>query len=290
MYLAGGVGGHAPHGVQISLNSPKYGQPLNFMGHGQGNNPSSPVAGAAGDSYLFQSDSSNSQFNRTGPIILNNRTSIADAHFYHQLGVAAPISTKNSNISHATKAVHPGSHAVKDAMMKQGHGRSTRGTSSSHNPYHTQGISGHNQLVSNSVNLEPHQQQRTLQGHDGPGGMKLKLSKKQKSTTIEPQNPMMQNPPKTAPSGHSAIQLSRQIDYQGKQHGAPPKYVQQARGGQASGHNSHQSSSHQQNSGSKGAPQQDHHFHGPKSGSTRQGSIGNKKGVSNSIQFQVNSF
>lgn len=134
--------------------------------------------------------------------------------------------------------------------MKQAPGRSTRGASSSHNPYHTQGIGGHSQLVSNSMNLEP--QQRTLQGQDGPGGMKLKLSKKQKSTTIEPQNPMVQNPPKTAPSGHSAIQLSRQIEYQSKQHGAPPKYVQQARSGQMTGQASHHSSNHhQQNSGSK---------------------------------------
>lgn len=144
MYLGGGVGAHAPHAVQISLNSPKYGQALNFMGHGPANNPSSPTAGTTGDSYLFQSDSSNSQFNRTGPIILNNRSSIADAHFYHQLGVGAPISTKNSNIAHATKAMHPGSHAGKDALMKHGPGRSTRGTSSSHNPYHTQGIGAHN--------------------------------------------------------------------------------------------------------------------------------------------------
>jgi hypothetical protein len=63
--------------------------------------------------------------------------------------------------------------------------------------------------------------------------MKLKLSKKQKSTTIEPQNATLvqQNPPKTAPSGHSAIQLNRQIEYQGK-HGAPPKYVHSNRGSQ----------------------------------------------------------
>jgi len=32
MYLGGGVGSHAPNAMQISLNSPKYGQALSFMG------------------------------------------------------------------------------------------------------------------------------------------------------------------------------------------------------------------------------------------------------------------
>ena len=61
-------------------------------------------------------------------------------------------------------------------------------------------------------------------------GYKLKLSKKQKSTTIEPQNPVLaQNPPKTAPSsGYSAIQLNRQMDYSSKQ-GHAAKYLQQNR-------------------------------------------------------------
>jgi hypothetical protein len=83
MYLAAGVNPNNSHAVQISLNSPKYGQALNFMGHGAAINPSSPTAGNAVDQYHFQNESSNSQFNRTGPIVLNNRQSIADAHFYH---------------------------------------------------------------------------------------------------------------------------------------------------------------------------------------------------------------
>jgi hypothetical protein len=87
---------------------------------------------------------------------------------------------------HGAKGVHPGGPAPKDPLVKHGHSRSNRNTSTAHHPYHTQGIAGHTQLVSNSMNLEPHQQQRTLQGHDTSGGMKLKLSKKQKSTTIEP--------------------------------------------------------------------------------------------------------
>ena len=122
-------------------------------------------------------------------------------------------------------------------MKASGHGRSTRGTTSSHNPYHTQGLSAHNQLVSTSMNLDSQPQpQRTLQGADGqPGGYKLKLSKKQKSTTIEPQNPALaQNPPKTAPSsGYSAIQLNRQMDgYSKQQSHAANKYLQQNRSSQ----------------------------------------------------------
>lgn len=127
-------GAHAPHGMQISLNSPKYGQALNLMSQGGANNPSSPTAG---DSYHFQSDA-NSQFNRTGPIILNNRASIADAHFYHQLGVGGPISTKNSNV--VTKGMHPTSNQGGKDLTKHGNSRSNRNTSSTHNPYHTQGI------------------------------------------------------------------------------------------------------------------------------------------------------
>lgn len=87
MYLGSGVGSHAPNAKQISLNSPKYGQAhLSFMSQGMagGNHPSSPGgATAVGDSYHFQNDSLSSQFNRTGPIILNNRPSISDPHFYN---------------------------------------------------------------------------------------------------------------------------------------------------------------------------------------------------------------
>ena len=83
------------------------------------------------------------------------------------------------------------------------------------------------------MNLDSQPQpQRTLQGADGQtGGYKLKLSKKQKSTTIEPQNPVLaQNPPKTAPSsGYSAIQLNRQMDYSSKHPGHAVKYLQQNR-------------------------------------------------------------
>ena len=81
------------------------------------------------------------------------------------------------------------------------------------------------------MNLDSQPQpQRTLQGADGQtGGYKHKLSKKQKSTTIEPQNPVLaQNPPKTAPSsGYSAIQLNRQMDYSSKHQGHAAKYLQQ---------------------------------------------------------------
>ena len=50
MYLGSGVGSHAPNGVQMSLNSPKYGQGLSFISQSgvPGNNPQSP-SGASGD-------------------------------------------------------------------------------------------------------------------------------------------------------------------------------------------------------------------------------------------------
>ena len=118
----------------MSLNSPKYANAMNLMGYG-GNNPGSPMA--TGDSYIFQNDS-NSQFNRTGPIILNNnKSSFNDSHFYSQLGISGPISTKNSNIGHGGKIV-PGGKTKLLKPSTNNHVSSNRGgtgSSSVHNPY-----------------------------------------------------------------------------------------------------------------------------------------------------------
>jgi hypothetical protein len=65
-------------------------------------------------------------------------------------------------MNNATKAIHPSGQSSKEPQIKHGHSRSNRNTSSSHNPYNTQGIGGHAQLVSNSLNLDSHHQQRTL--------------------------------------------------------------------------------------------------------------------------------
>jgi len=64
--LGGGVGSHAPNAVSINLNSPKYGQGVTMPGQ-DALGPNHPLAN------LYMQDSSNSQFNRTGPVVLNNR-------------------------------------------------------------------------------------------------------------------------------------------------------------------------------------------------------------------------
>lgn len=194
----------------MSLNSPKYANAMGFGANVSSNNPGSPIAAisTAADSYILQNDK-NSQFNRTGPIILNNnKSSFNDSNFYNQLGISGPISTKNSNIGHASKIVPGG----KTKLLKPSTGpvRSTRGatSSSTHNPYNqTQVISGHsqNQHVSASLNGMGYSNMQAQQSSDPSqrphhasdfnnsnnhsntksNNYKLKVSKKQKSMSTD---------------------------------------------------------------------------------------------------------
>jgi len=85
------------------------------------------------------------------------------------------------------------------------------------------------------MNFDPHRQQRGSASGEGLGGLKLKLSKKQKSTTIEPPNAMLQNAG-NGPGGHSAQHLDRQMQYQHRQTaGGGQKYSSQTRTTQLTG-------------------------------------------------------
>lgn len=137
-------------------------------------------------------------------------------------------------------------HGGKDSSGKQGSGRGgvARNSSSNHHSYHSGAQQAHlqhqNKMVSNSMNFgeSTHHQQRGSHGGDGLGNMKLKLSKKQKSTTIEPPTAIHQGI--GGASGHSAHHLDRQQQYE-RLGGNVPRQSQTA-GGAVNSHQQKHSS------------------------------------------------